>query len=371
MNAKKTIKFLSLKHQQDLIKKEVEDAFINTFEKSHYILGQNLQNFEHKFATYCESNFCIGVGSGLDALMICFKALRLKSDDEVIVPANTYHATWLAVVNIGAKIIPVEPDEKSFNLDVTKVRNALSKNTKVILPVHLYGQPCDMTELAKIAGENGVKIVEDNAQAHGGSWQNKKTGSWGLVNATSFYPTKNLGALGDGGAITTNDLQLAEFARTYRNYGSSTKNYAEEQGVNSRLDEIQAAFLSIKLKHLDSWNDQRRILAKKYNDRLKDINAVTAPGSHDDAFHVYHLYVIRAEKRDELKSFLSEHGIETMIHYPVPPHLQKAYHSFGFAKGKYPITEKLTNSVLSLPLWPGITDEELDYVTDTIKKFYR
>jgi dTDP-4-amino-4,6-dideoxygalactose transaminase len=247
----------------------------------------------------------------------------------------------------------------------------ISKKTKAILPVHLYGQACNMTELERIAGENAVKIIEDNAQAHGGRWKNKKTGSWGVMNATSFYPTKNLGALGDGGAITTNDEQLAEFARTYRNYGSSIKNYADEQGGNSRLDEIQAAFLSIKLNHLDSWNNQRRVLAEKYNDRLKDIKEIAVPWSDANAFHVYHLYVIQAKRRNELQSYLHENGIETMVHYPVPPHLQKAYHKLGFETGKYPITEKLANAVLSLPLWPGIADEEVDYVTEVIRKFYR
>jgi dTDP-4-amino-4,6-dideoxygalactose transaminase len=371
VNAKKTIKFLCLKHQQDLIKKEVGDAFHDTFEKSHYILGSRLQNFEAEFATYCESDFCVGVGSGLDALTICLKALRLNSDDEVIVPANTYHATWLAVANVGAKIIPVEPDEKTFNLDVTQVKNFLSKKTKVILPVHLYGQACNMTELSKLAGENAVNLVEDNAQAHGGAWKNRKTGSWGVMNATSFYPTKNLGALGDGGAITTSDAQLAAFARTYRNYGSSIKNYADVQGGNSRLDEIQAAFLSIKLKHLDSWNNQRKVLADKYGDRLKDCKEVITPWTDANATHVYHLYVIRAERRDELQTYLLQNGIETMVHYPVPPHLQKAHYRHGFEKGRYPITEELANSILSLPLWPGITDDELDYVSETIRKFYR
>jgi dTDP-4-amino-4,6-dideoxygalactose transaminase len=370
VSAKKTIKFLSLKHQQDLIKTEVENAFIDTFEKSNYILGPGLRNFEQKFAVYCESKFCVGVGSGLDALTICLKSLDLKPDDEVIVPANTYHATWLAVANIGAKIIPVEPDEKTFNLDVNKVGDSISKKTKAILPVHLYGQACNMTELERIAGENAVKIVEDNAQAHGGRWKNKKTGSWGLMNATSFYPTKNLGALGDGGAITTNDEQLAEFARTYRNYGSSIKNYADEQGGNSRLDEMQAAFLSIKLNHLDLWNNQRRALAEKYNDRLKEIKEIVVPWSDANAFHVYHLYVIQAKRRNELQSYLHENGIETMVHYPVPPHLQKAYHKLGFETGKYPITERLVSAVLSLPLWPGIADEEVDYVTEVIKRFY-
>lgn len=370
VNAKKTIKFLSLEHQQDRIKNEVEITFRSIFDRSHYILGPSVDGFEQRFADYCESKFCISVGSGLDALMISLKALELKSDDEVIVPSNTYHATWLAVANIGARIVPVEPDERTYNLDPAKVERAITKKTKVILPVHLYGQSCNMAELSRLARENGIFLVEDNAQAHGSAWQDKKTGSWGVVNATSFYPTKNLGALGDGGAITTNETRLAEFARTFRNYGSAVKNNAEELGINSRLDELQAAFLSIKLTHLDYWNDQRRVLAEKYSDLLKNVSGMSPPWCASDAKHVYHLYVVQAAKRDALKSYLSENGIETMIHYPIPPHLQKAYFNLGFEKGRFPIAEKLASSILSLPMWPGMTDEEIDYVSEKIKKFY-
>ena len=371
MNAQKTVKFLSLKHQQKVIRSEVEKAFLTSLDRSFYILGPSLANFESEYAAYSGSRYCVGVGNGLDALTISLRALDLTPNDEVIVPANTYHATWLAVANTGATIIPVEPDEKSYNLDAVKVGNAITKRTKVILPVHLYGQPCNMTELSGLAKEAGVQIIEDNAQAHGARWMDKKTGSWGVINATSFYPTKNLGALGDGGAITTNDESLAEFARTMRNYGSATKNSADRLGINSRLDEIQAAFLSVKLKHLDNWNRERRLIAEKYNDRLRAAGDLQPPFSDPKAYHVYHLYVVRTDRRDELKTFLSDRGIETMIHYPKPPHLQKAYHHLGFRKGSFPIAEALADSVLSLPLWVGMKDEDIDYVTETIKQFYR
>ena len=227
-----------------------------------------------------------------------------------------------------------------------------------------------MTALTEIANASEIKIVEDNAQAHGAKWMGKKTGSWGVVNATSFYPTKNLGALGDGGAVTTSDIQLADFVRTYRNYGSLTKNSADLLGVNSRLDELQAAFLSIKLKYLDQWNNERRLLAKKYDERLRGVSGIKTPFVDADAFHVYHVYVVQAVRRNELQSHLSEHGIETLIHYPVPPHRQKAYQQLGFQKENFPITELLADSFLSLPLWIGMTDQDIDYITDTIKKFY-
>ncbi|HEY0744928.1 MAG TPA: DegT/DnrJ/EryC1/StrS family aminotransferase [Chryseosolibacter sp.] len=370
MNGKRTIRFLSLKHQQDVIKSGLEEAFATVFEKSHYILGSEVQRFEQHYATYSQTKFCIGVGSGLDALIIALKSLRLSSTDEVIVPANTYHATWLAVVNVGARIVPVEPDEGTFNLDAAKVADAITSRTKVILPVHLYGQPCDMTALTKLSNEGNLSIVEDNAQAQGAHWKNKKTGSWGVINATSFYPTKNLGALGDGGAITTDDPIAAEFVRAHRNYGSLHKDYVDGAGMNSRLDEMQAAFLNVKLKFLDEFNTQRRLLASKYNERLTNIPGIVIPAVSADAFHVYHLYVIRAERRDALKKYLLENGIESMIHYPVPPHVQKAYANLGYKHGSFPITERIADSALSLPLWPGMTDDELDYIATVIRRFY-
>jgi dTDP-4-amino-4,6-dideoxygalactose transaminase len=326
--------------------------------------------FEQEFAGYCNSEFCVGVASGLDALIISLKALQLKSSDEIIVPANTYIATWLAVSNVGAHVVPVEPDELTYNLNPVKVRHALTKKTRVILPVHLYGQPCDMTALTQIASENQIHIIEDNAQAHGANWGGRKTGGWGKISATSFYPTKNLGALGDGGAITTSDPALAEFARTFRNYGSGSKNYFEMRGMNSRLDELQAAILSVKLKYLDRWNQERRMIAAEYNEQLAGLPHLSIPFVEKEAFHVYHLYVIQAKHRDELKLYLAKNGIETMVHYPVPPNAQQAYADLGFDKQSFPISQKLADAALSLPLWPGMPITEIDYVAEMIKRFY-
>jgi dTDP-4-amino-4,6-dideoxygalactose transaminase len=367
----RTIKFLSLHWQQHLLSKELQAAFDRALENAHYVLGADLENFEQQFARYNGVNYCVGTGSGLDALTIALKSLKLTAEEEVIVPANTYHATWLAVANAGVKIVPVEPDEHTYNLDPDKLKNALTKKTKVLLPVHLYGQACNMDALMQIALDYNLKVVEDNAQAHGASWNGRKTGSWGVVNATSFYPTKNLGALGDGGAITTNNLDIASFAKMFRNYGSASKNVVETLGVNSRLDNLQAAILNVKLAHLDRLNAERRLLAAKYTEQLKHLSQVSVPAVHDSAVHVFHLYVIKAENRDQLKDYLAEKGIETMIHYPVPPHLQKPYSSLIGAGKNFPITERLAKSILSLPLWPGMTDDEISYVTETIADFYR
>lgn len=371
VSSTRVVKFLSLKPQQAQVQESFERAFSDVLSDSHYILGERVKDFEREFAAYSQTEYCVGVGSGLDALTIALKSLKLATHDEVIVPANTYLATWLAISNSGGVIVPAEPMPDSYNIDSASVQNLITKRTRVILPVHLYGQPCDMTRLSQIAQENEIEIIEDNAQAHGALWNGKKTGSWGKISATSFYPTKNLGALGDGGAITTSDQQLAEFARTFRNYGSEKKNYFETQGINSRLDELQAAFLSVKLRHLDRWNAERRSLASLYNDRLAETPEIKTPFCRTEAHHVYHLYVITAERRDDLKISLAKNGIETMVHYPIPPHQQKAYQNFPFAKRSFPITENLAESVLSLPLWPGMTVSEVDYVCEKINTFYR
>jgi dTDP-4-amino-4,6-dideoxygalactose transaminase len=366
-----TVRFLSLQPQQDLIGNEIASVFQETYARANYILGEQVSAFEKHFAAYCQTQACIGVGNGFDALFIALKVLNLREADEVIVPANTYAATWLAVRNVRAKIVPVEPDRDTFNLDPIAVQSKLTERTRVIVPVHLYGQPCDMTRLSEISEKNNIRLVEDNAQAHGARWKDRVTGSWGVINATSFYPTKNLGALGDGGAITTSDLKLAETCRAIRNYGSTSKNIFDIEGVNSRLDEIQAAVLSVKLKFLDRWNGQRRRIAELYNEGLTNVQALQIPHCPRDAWHVYHLYVVKAERRDELRQYLAAEGIETMIHYPTPPHLQKAYESLGFKKGDFPITEKLAANALSLPIWPGMTEDETTYVIEKVMAFYR
>lgn len=333
-------------------------------------MGESLQSFEEEFARFMGVKFCIGTGNGLDALTLALRSCNLSADDEVIVPAHTFIATWLAVSRCGARIVPVEPDE-TLNIDPSKIEAAITSKTKIILPVHLYGQPCDMDAIAAIAKKNDLLIVEDNAQAQGAKWGAKFTGSYGTVNATSFYPAKNLGALGDGGAVTTSDQDKAERIRRFRNYGFAKKNIAAEQGINSRLDEIQAAVLRIKLTHLIEWNTERRRLASIYVDGLKKVGDITLPVSHQEAVHVYHLFVIRTAHRESLKTYLAARGIETMIHYPIPPHLQEAYHNLNFKKGDFPVTERVAETVLSLPLWPGLTDEEIFYVVEMICQFFR
>ena len=364
------IPFLSLAPQHTLIHKDVMEALKKGFEKNWFILGEALGKFEEEYATFSNVGYCLGVGSGYDALSIALRACAVGSGDEVIVPAHTYIATWLAVSKTGAKIVPVEPSRSTFTIDVNKVGNYITPKTKAILPVHLYGQSCDMSVLEDIAKRHQLLIIEDNAQAHGASWNGKMTGSFGHINATSFYPTKNLGCLGDGGAITTDHEELVRFVKQYRNYGFESKNFCEVQGVNSRLDELQASVLSIKLKHLMQWNEQRREIASKFLKLLKGVGDLQLPFSPTEAYHVYHLFVIRSAHRDKLREHLASFHVETMVHYPLPPHLQKAYASLGYKKGAFPITEEIANSALSLPLWPGMKDEQVQYICDLIIKFY-
>lgn len=362
---------MSLAPQHTLIHSAVTKALQSGFEKNWYILGDSLRKFEEEYARFDQVSFCLGVGNGYDALSIALRACNTGPGDEVIVPTNTYVATWLAISKTGAKIVPVEPNDMTFNIDVVEIEKLITSRTKIVLPVHLYGQSCDMTRLEGIAKRHHLFIIEDNAQAHGATWKGKMTGSFGHVNATSFYPTKNLGALGDGGAITTNDVATARFVERYRNYGFESKNSCTEQGVNSRLDELQALVLSIKLKHLSYWNEQRRAIASTYLERLNGVGDLQLPISRPEAFHVYHLFVIRTQRRDKLKEYLASFQVDTMIHYPVPPHLQKAYASLGYKKGDFPITEAIAETCLSLPLWPGMTIDQIDYVCDLVIKFYR
>jgi dTDP-4-amino-4,6-dideoxygalactose transaminase len=368
--SKEPIPFLSLEPQHALIKAAVQKAIQQVYDRSAFVLGEEVSAFEKEYATYHEVPFCIGVGNGLDALTMSLLACGVRPGDEVIVPAHTYLATWLAVSRTGATIVPVEPDESTFNIDGSKVETAITPRTKVILPVHLYGQACNMTSILELAERHKLFIVEDNAQAQGSRWLKTLTGSWGTINATSFYPTKNLGALGDGGAVTTFSEQLATFVRQYRNYGLKEKNIALYLGMNSRLDEMQAALLRIKLKYLETWNEQRRELALLYLEQLKDVGDMVLPRSDKEAHHVYHLFVIRTKLRNKLSAHLAERGIGTMIHYPVPPHLQKPYESLNFRKGDFPITEKIAETCLSLPLWPGMTTEQVERISEEVRKFF-
>ncbi|UOE48307.1 DegT/DnrJ/EryC1/StrS family aminotransferase [Mucilaginibacter sp. SMC90] len=364
------IPFLSFTGQNNLVEEEIRAAFERVFQNKWYILGKEVSDFEKAYAVYNKVQHCIGVGNGLDALHLALKALDIGEGDEVIVPSNTFIATWLAISQVKATIVPVEPDRFTYNLDPHLIEAAITPKTKAIMPVHLYGQACQMDAIMQIAGKHNLFVIEDNAQAQGCTYNEQLTGSFGHINATSFYPTKNLGAYGDAGALTTSDASLAHKVNLLRNYGSEKKYYNEVIGLNSRLDELQAAFLSVKLKYLNGWIDERRKIAEGYYEQLAGINELTLPAIASGAEHVYHLYVVRTSKRDALEKHLNNHGIGTGIHYPVPAHLQKAYSHLGYQKGDFPIAEELAETCLSLPLNPGMSDEEIEYVCKTIKKFY-
>lgn len=364
------VPFFSLEHQHSQVSQELAAAFAKVLEKGNFILGDHVNSFEKQFAAFQGTKYCVGTGNGHDALLIALKALNVGNGDEVIVPSHTCQATWLAVINTGARPIPVEVDG-TMTIDPTKIENATTSKTKAIVPVHLYGQPCQMNAILAIAQKHKLFVVEDNAQAHGAKFKNQVAGSFGHINATSFYPTKNLGALGDGGAITTNDHQLFELVKAIGNYGSRKKDDHFVQGINSRLDELQAAFLSIKLKRLDEWNELRKQNASIYFQHLQNAGDILLPPkSTEDSKPVYHHFVIRTTHRDKLKAHLEANGIGTSIHYPVPVHFQKAYSNLGFSKGSFPVAEQLAETVLSLPIWPGIRKEEIEFVCDEIQNYY-
>lgn len=364
------IEFLNLASTNKNYNKELIDACAKVISSGNYIAANELRTFEINFSNYCGTKFCIGVGNGLDALRLVLRAWKelgkLQNGDEVIVPANTYIATILAITenNLVPKL--VEPDEFTFNISLAGITKAISKKTKVILPVHLYGQLAEMDQIIKIARENNLLVLEDAAQAHGASWENKKAGSWGDAAAFSFYPTKNLGALGDAGAITTDDPVLVEILLALRNYGSMKKNEYQYQGMNSRLDEIQAAMLSVKLKYLDNEITLRRKLANNYFQNIKNIK-ISMPKVLNEEMHSWHLFVIRCIDRNDLKKFLEQMGIETLIHYPKAAFEQIAY--FGSNFGYFPVTQKIENEILSLPLNTSLTKEEVQKIIATINAF--
>ena len=365
------IPFLSFDEMNKVAKAELTKAFERVFDNKWYVLGNEVKQFEEEYASFNKVSHCIGVSNGLDALHLALKVLGIGAGDEVIVPSNTYIASLLAVSYVGAKPVPVEPNKKTYNIDPSKIEAAITKKTKAIMPVHLYGQCCEMEAIMKVALKHELFVVEDNAQSQAACYNGKMAGSFGQLNGTSFYPGKNLGALGDAGAITTNDPALAEKVATLRNYGSRKKYYNEEIGYNMRLDELQAAFLSVKLRYLEEWTKERQQIAHWYDESLNGINELILPVIADGATHVYHLYVVRTEQRDELQEYLQQQGIGTLIHYPVPPHLQKAYSHLGFKKGDFPIAEEIAKTCLSLPLWPGMKQEQVEYVSQTIKSFFK
>lgn len=349
----KNIPFLDLKAAQHELSTELERAYDQVINSGWYIMGEQLKQFEAEYAAYCGSKHCIGVGNGLEALHLIVRAYDIGEGDEVIVPSNTYIATWLAVSYAGATPVPVEPDERTYNINPALIEAAITPRTKAIMAVHLYGQPADMDAINAIALKHNLKVIEDAAQSQGAGYKGKLSGNLGDAAGHSFYPGKNLGALGDGGAITTNDDGLAQKIRVLRNYGSQIKYKNEVKGYNSRLDELQAAFLRVKLRKLNEWNDRRKQIATYYLNNLKDNNLVL-PYVPEWADPVWHLFVIRSKNRTKLQQQLSAADIGTVIHYPIPPHLQAAYSELGFGKGAFPLAEVIHEEVLSLPIGPHL-----------------
>lgn len=335
------------------LKDEVDEAVARVLQSGWYLLGEELTRFEREFADYLGVKHCIGVGNGLEALHLSLRAMGVKAGDEVIVPSNTYIATWLAVSYAGAAPVPVEPDERTYNIDPNRIEEAVSSRTRAILPVHLYGQPADMDPIVEIARRHNLQVLEDAAQAQGACYKGRRVGGFGAAAGWSFYPGKNLGAFGDAGAVTTNDDDLAERVRMLRNYGSRLKYVNEVQGFNSRLDELQAAVLRVKLKHLDSWNARRQRVAELYYEGLKG-TALGLPYMPSWAKPVWHQFVVRSKGRDALQRRLLEAGVSTQIHYPIPPHLQGAYRHLGLPPGRFPISEGMHEEVLSLPMGPHL-----------------
>lgn len=346
-------------------------AYQHVFKNSWFILGKELALFEKEYADFNKIPYCVGVGNGLDALILSLKALGIGLNDEVIVPSNTYIASWLAVSYVGAIPIPVEPNPITNNIDPNKIEEKITSKTKAIMPVHLYGRICKMNEIMAIANKYELTIIEDNAQAQGAILNGKLAGTFGQINASSFYPGKNLGALGDAGAVTTDDIDLFEKVKLLRNYGSSVKYHNEIKGVNSRLDEMQAAFLRIKLRDLHQSNQERIRLAQVYRSFLENNEELTIPEILTNGEHVYHIFQIKTKQRDALKTYLDNLGIGTLIHYPIPPHLQPAYAELNYKKGDYPIAEEIANTTLSLPLFPGLLESEIEFICQSINNYFK
>ena len=362
------IPFVSFKPMEKELDKELREAFERVYTNSWYIEGREDENFEKAFAEFCNTAYCVGVGNGLDSLMLSLKALGIGQGDEVIVPSNTYIATALAVTYVGATPVFVEPILETYNIDPDRIEEKITDRTKAIMPVHLYGQPADMNPIMEIAKKHGLYVVEDCAQAHGAKYKGEVIGSFGDAAGFSFYPGKNLGALGDGGAAVTNDKELAERIRALGNYGSDYKYHHIYQGNNSRLDELQAAFLLAKLPELNRMNARRREIAKQYMEGIVN-PAVILPVIIDDVEPVWHIFAIRCAERDILAQYLADKGIGTNKHYPIPIHLQKCYEDLGILEGSLPIAEEISRTELSIPMYYGMTDEEVQYVIDAINEY--
>ena len=362
------IPFVSFEPMHKEIENEILHKFKEVYERNWFIQGQEVEQFEEEFAEFCEAKYCIGCGNGLDALYLILRGYDIGLGDEVIVPSNTYIATALAVSYTGAKPVFVEPDLRTYNINYTLIEEVITPKTKAIMAVHLYGQPADIDEINKIAKKYNLKVIEDSAQSHGALYKGKKVGSLGNASGFSFYPGKNLGALGDAGAVVTNSKELADKIRAIANYGSDKKYHHIYKGTNSRLDEVQAAFLRIKLRNLDKWNEERRKIARKYIDGINNPKIIK-PVEVYYAKNVWHLFVVRTEGRNELKRYLKDNGIGTTIHYPIPMHMQEAYKDLKISEGTLPIAEKISEEVISLPMWYGMGHNEIEYIIKIINKW--
>ena len=355
------VPFLSLEHVYREIGPQLDEAFRRVMRSGWFVLGAEVEAFERTFAAWCGSEHCVGVANGLEAMRLTLRAWNVGEGDEVIVPSNTYIATWLAVTHAGARPVPVEPDPATYNIDPAQIEAAITPRTRAIIPVHLYGQSADMDPIRELASRRGVLVLEDAAQAAGARYRGKRVGSLADAAAFSFYPGKNFGAFGDAGAVVTNDARLAERLRALRNYGSHVKYRNEVLGWNSRLDELQAALLGPRLAVLAEWNERRSRIAQRYHEGLAG-TGLTLPATLEGNEHTWHLYVVRSKRRDEVQHALAAAGIGTMIHYPVPPHLQPAYADLGLSRGAFPLSEAIHDEVLSLPMGPHLTDAQVDYV---------
>ncbi|MHB1083814.1 MAG: DegT/DnrJ/EryC1/StrS family aminotransferase [Thiobacillus sp.] len=360
-----SVRFLDLGATYRELKTEIDAAVARVLGSGWYLLGVELEAFEAEYAAYTGARYCIGVGNGLEALHLSLRAMDIGPGDEVLVPSNTYIATWLAVSQCGATPVPVEPDERTYNMDPRRIEAAITPRTRAILPVHLYGQPADMAPILACAKKHGLKVLADGAQAHGARYRGAAIGGLGDATAWSFYPGKNLGAYGDAGAVTTDDPALAERLRMLRNYGSRVKYVNEVQGYNSRLDEMQAAILRVKLRHMDTWNARRARIAETYTTALSECG-LTLPAIPDGMEPVWHLYVVRHPQRDALQSELQVRDIQTFIHYPIPPHRQQAYADLGWSLGSFPVAESMAASVLSLPIGPHLSAAEHEKVINAV-----
>jgi dTDP-4-amino-4,6-dideoxygalactose transaminase len=362
------IPFLDIKASNLELREQLQAAFDRTLDSGWYILGNEVKQFEEEFAAYCEAIHCIGVGNGLEALHLILRAYGIGAGDEVIVPSNTYIATWLAASYAGATPVPVEPDARTYNIDPMRIEVAVTPRTKAIIAVHLYGQPADMDAINAIGKKHSLKVIEDAAQGHGARYKGRRVGSLADAAGFSFYPGKNLGAIGDGGAVTTNDADLADKVRVLRNYGSRVKYHNEVNGFNSRLDELQAALLREKLKKLDEWNARRKALAAEYLRQLVGTK-FGLPFVPEWADPVWHLFVVRSEQRDAMQTYLSAQGVGSMIHYPIPPHRQSAYSGLGFQQGSLPVAEAIHREVLSVPMGPHLSFEQQKMVIAALQTF--